>query len=540
MNLTPSVNTPNKKLKPSSLRSQKSRSNIKANIENKAKVQKAAHELIGRMKELGEKSLYFFGSKVIGNEYIVPHVHGEVAKWLLSEDRRRVRKFGGVEIKGKLLLVMLPRDSLKTTFLTSIYPLWRIVKDPNKRILIDSEARDLSCQILKGIKGIIDGCEMLRVVWGDLNGGGSGKTWNQEAISVSTRTDYKAKEDTIETSGIDVAITGRHYDIIFMDDLHSERNTNSKDRIEKVKEHIQYMMPLLEADGELIMVGTRWLDADAYEWVMSLKDDNGEPLFDTFIHPAYNEDGTAYYPERLSLGTLALKKATMNEALFSAQYLLDPIPESSAPLKKSNLQFIDALKMPLFLNKFMMCDTIGDKKSAKGDYFAVTTWGIEPILNVMGLCRLFLIDGLCGWFDTEQQIDAIVSLYQRTKPLEFGIEKSGMNTLHLHLENNLKSKGMSFLTTELKPAGRQKSQRILQLLPYSQNKMLYISNGCNEKFKEEFLYEWQRYPKSKRDDCLDSSAYIFDFMAKYPITVAGDMRRPVEEAEYEPQVQGVW
>lgn len=477
----------------------------------------AVGRAVEKIKKWGEMSLLFFGSRVVGNEYIVKHVHGELAKWLLSRERRRVRKFGGVEISGQLKLVMLPRDSLKSTFISSIYPIWRIVKNPDIRILIDSEARDLSCLILKGIKGIIDGCEVLRGVWGDLNGGGHGKTWNQEAICVSTRKDYKAKEDTIETSGIDVAITGRHYNLIIMDDLHSERNITTKEQIEKVKNHVQYMMPLLEADGEMIIVGTRWLDDDAYDWVMSLKDDEGNPLFDTFIHPAYNEDGSAYYPERLSLGTLALKKATMKESLFSCQYLLDPIPEAIAPLKKSQLRFVDVKDIPAGLNKFMMCDTIGDKKSQTGDYFAVTTWGISPVLNELGLCELYLIDGWCGHLDTNQQIEAIVNLYMKTRPIEFGIEKSGMNTLNLHLENNLKAKNLSLFTSELKPLARNKQSRIMQFIPYAQNSMVFINKECNEKFKEEFIYEWSRFPKGKRDDLIDASAYLFDFMTKYPI-----------------------
>lgn len=482
-------------------------------------------EHIGIFKTAAEKSHFFFVREVIGNKYIVPHVHGEISNWLNSPERLRVRKFGGVEIRAKLCLIMIPRDSLKTTFISSGYTTWKMIKDPNIRVLIDSEARDLSKAILKNIKDVIDNCDLLKAFWGNLNGSPKGNTWNTDSIRISTRTDFKAKEDTVETSGVDVAVTGRHYKIILMDDLHSERNSKSKDQIEKVRDHIQLMMPLLEPDGELIVVGTRWGDDDSYDWIMSLKDDEGNPLFDSFVHSCYNDDGSAYYPERNSLSTLALKKATMRESLFSCQYLLDPIPEAVAPLKKSQLQFIETDKIPLNLNKFMMCDTIGDKKSQEGDYFAVTTWGIEPELNELGLCRLYLLDGFCGWFDTEQQIQSIVNLYLKTRPVEFGIEKSGMNTLTLHLANNLSVKGLHMITSELKPMGREKAQRILQFVPYSQNSMIFINKSCNAEFKEEFLYEWSRFPKGKRDDCIDASAYLFDFLAKYPVDLYGSKKR---------------
>ena len=479
------------------------------------------NDLTQLYKGSSEQSLYLFMRNVVNNEFIVPHVHGEIAKWLCSPERRSVKRFAGVDIRGKLCLIMIPRDSLKTTFISAGYALWKIVKDPDIRILIDSESRDLSKKILGNVKDIIDNCDMLKAVWGEFNGSKLGNTWNQDAIRVSGRKDYKAKEETIETSGVDVAITGRHYDMIIMDDLHSERNISSKEQIEKVKDHIQLMMPLLESDGEMIVVGTRWSDDDAYDWITSLKDDDGNPLFDTFIHSAYNDDGSAYYPERNSLSTLALKKATMREALFSCQYLLDPIPEAIAPLKKSHLKYVAPDEIPTNINRFMMCDTIGDKKEQKGDYFSVVTWGIKPELNELGLCDLYLLDGFCGWLDTEQQINAIVALYMRTRPIDFGIEKAGMGTLSLHLENNLKAKGIGFTTSELKPGGGEKTSRIMQFIPYAQNGMVHINKECNKEFVEEFLYEWSRFPKGRRDDCIDASAYIFDFLSKYPIGLYG-------------------
>lgn len=505
-------------------------------MSDRATLQEKILPQVEEFKKAAEGSLFYFVRSVIGNKYIVPHVHKELGDWLCSSERRRKRKVGGIELDGKLCLIMLPRDSLKTTFVSSGYPLWRLINNPDSRILIDSESRDLSKVILKNIKGIIDSCETLRGIWGDLNGAVQGNTWNLDAIRIAARKDFRAKEDSVETSGIDVAVTGRHYGTIIMDDLHSERNITSKETIEKVKDHIQYMMPLMEADGELIIIGTRWADDDAYEWVMSLKDDEGTPLFDTFIRSCYKEDGTAYYPERNSLPTLALKKATLSDSKFSSQYLLDPIPEAIAPLKKAYLQMIDTAEIPRGLNKFMMCDTIGDKKNDKGDYFAVTTWGIETKLNELGLCKLYLLDGYCGWFDIDKQIQSITGLYMKTRPLEFGIERSGMNTLTLHLSNNLSAKGLHMLTTEVKPSGRGKEQRIMQFLPYAQNNMIFVNKECNEKFLEEFIYEWSRFPKAKRDDCIDASAYIFDFLAKYPIGLYGGNNNYLEMANrhYEP------
>lgn len=477
-------------------------------------------EIVARYKTMMEGSVYKFGRNVIGNGYLVDGVHGELGKWLCSEERNKEREIGGIKFRGKLCLILISRDCLKSTFISQIYSLWRLAKNRNERILICSETRDLSKLILKNIKDMVGNCEMLRSVWGDMDGSKMGLTWTMEQIRVAGRTDFNAKEDSIETAGIDVTVVGRHYPIIILDDLHSRQNSETKEQIQKVKDHIQLLMPILESGGEMLIIGTPWREDDAYNWIQELKDDNGEQLFDCYIHGCYNEDGSAYYPERNSLESLAMKKAIMAPDLFAAQYEVNPVPESIAPLKVSYLQHIEPDKIPADLMKFTMCDTTGDKKAEVGDYFAVCTWGIEPFLNELGLCKIYLIDGFCGHFGTEEQIDSIVNLYMKTRPLELGIERSGMNTFAVHLANRMKTKNIMLVTEELKPGGREKNSRIMQFIPYAQNAMIYISKACNKFFLDEFLYEWSRFTparKAKRDDCLDASAYLFDFMKKYPI-----------------------
>ncbi len=473
---------------------------------------------IQKVKALASKDLYLFGRHVIGNDYLTPEVHGELGKWITSPDRKRKRILGGVEYRGELMAVFIPRDCLKTTFITSIYPTWRLCKNPDLTALIDSEARDLSMQVLNAIKGYMEECKPLRALWGVFKA--DGRTWSQQAVRIGQRTDFQAKEDNIETAGIDVAKTGRHFDIIIFDDLHSERNSKTKEQIETVIEHIQLSIPLLDKDGTLIMVGTFWADDDAYQWIRELKDDNGDPLFDIFIKSAYKEDGSPYYPVRLPLETLAMRKATMSEDLFSAQYLLDPVPKTNIVLKKENIQWINATDIPKDINRFQMVDPTGDKQIRQGDYFSTVTWGFEDKLDEMGMCKLYLIDGLCGHFSVAEQIDAMVKLFLKTRPLELGIEKAAMSTLHIHLKNHLESKNILLTTRELKPAKRDKIHvRINQFVPYFNGCYVYVNKDANKDFLDEFLYEISRYAttkKGKRDDVLDSSAYIFDFMSLYP------------------------
>src|SRR3990172_3690618 len=51
------------------------------------------------LKLAAEGSCFVFGRHIIGNEFIVPHVHGEIDKWLNGVERERSRWVNGVEIK---------------------------------------------------------------------------------------------------------------------------------------------------------------------------------------------------------------------------------------------------------------------------------------------------------------------------------------------------------------------------------------------------------------------------------------------------------
>jgi hypothetical protein len=64
-----------------------------------------------------------------------------------------------------------------------------------------------------------------------------------------------------------VTKNGMHYDLIIMDDLHSELNTANKEQIEKVVQHYKLAFSLLDPGQPLIVIGTRWDYNDVYQYI---------------------------------------------------------------------------------------------------------------------------------------------------------------------------------------------------------------------------------------------------------------------------------
>ncbi|MFZ2937606.1 MAG: hypothetical protein WA066_02755 [Candidatus Omnitrophota bacterium] len=494
-------------------------------------------EKIELIRRTGLTNLFYFGRKIIGNEYLTESVHGRLATWLTSPDRKRFK------------LILLPRDCLKTTFISQTYSLWNLCKDSNTRILLSSEARDLSKLSLKAIKDTIKSNEMFRIFNGELAGDIINRKWNEEEIDVATRTSFSAKETNLSTAGIDVAITGMHFRIIICDDLHSEKNSKTKDQIEKVKEHIKLLMPMLEKDGDFIVIGTRWDDKDTYGWLMELRDDEGiygqksDKIFDVYQKSCENDDGSLFYPERLDARTLQIKKAIMGKWLFACQFMNNPIPMEGAIFQNRDIQVITSDKVPVGLFKVILIDPAGmdrveDVTRDNPDYTAVVCIGIDSKKDVLGLHNLYLLDIQAGIFSEDRAIDVVVSMYNRHRPNILAVEKAGLSSFGKTLLQRISLLHSYIKVHDLKPKGRSKISRIMGLQPYSSNRKIYV---IGENDNEEFFEEHMRFPKSRRDDVVDACAYVLDIIAEYGFSIdAGfdalmtDNSKDVERNIYDP------
>lgn len=493
-------------------------------------------EKIEIIRRLGLTDLFYFGRTIVGSEYLTERVHGELSRWIEAPERRRFK------------LILLPRDSLKTTLISQIRILWKLCKNPDTRILLSSETRDLSKLSLKVIKDIITHKETFRIFYGELSGEEVGRKWNEEEIDVATRADFSAKETSISTAGIDVAITGMHFPLIVCDDLHSKKNSTTRDQIEKVKEHIKLLMPLLEKDGEFVVVGTRWDDKDAYGWLMELTDEEGiygrkgEKIFDVYIKGCRNPDGSLFYPERLDEKTLAIKKAIMGRWLFAAQYDNSPIPLEGAVFQDKDIQVIGSDKVPQGLFKVILVDPasmdrIEDITRDNLDYTAIVCIGIASSKDILGLHDLYLLDIQAGIFSEDKAIDTVVSMYNRHRPNLLAVEKAALSSFGKTLMQRISAFHSYIKVHDLKPKGRSKVSRIMGLQPYSSNRKVFL---IEENDNEEFLEEHMRFPKARRDDCLDAFAYVLDIIAEYDYAISAGFDaidtagRKDEEVIYDP------
>jgi len=469
-----------------------------------------------KTKELARvalEDLFFFNQYVLRNGKVMNEsLHREMCDFVSS-----FRKFEGTKNKK---LILEPRGSLKSTCVTIGYPLQIILKEPNVRILIDSEKLNNSKAFLSAIKGHIEGNDRYRnlsiYLYGKTPKVSDEEKWTSTEIVSALRTDRSIKEPTISCGGVDVVKVGMHYDWIFVDDPVSDNNITTREQIEKVINHYRLLLSILEPTGKLIIIGTRWDFGDLYGYLM----ENAHKQFEFLIRRAIDSNGNLLYPERLTREFLEEQRIAQGSWLFSCQYLNEPVPRDDAPfswnnyhewtgdyldgkvvfneLRKFKTEFdyeVIERSQTSLVNLFLTIDP-AISEAATADYTAMVVCGVDD------KNRIFVIDYSNKRIQGKAFWDELFRLYQKYGPRRVGIEDTAFQKyLSINMKEEMRRRGVFFTFDELK-ADSNKEGRIMTLQPRYEAGVLFIKKGM-----EDLRYQLTNFPRTTHDDIIDALAY---------------------------------
>lgn len=261
-----------------------------------------------------------------------------------------------------LLLINTPPHHAKSEMFCQNYVTWRIVQDPNVRVLLVSASADRAKKNLDGIKNRLDKdmlvYKRLKDDFAPAEGyNGNGAKWTSDMILVNPdiRPRNVSGHPTVQALGIRKKIYGARADLIILDDCADLDNAHE---FPKQIEWIQSIIGsrLEPGTGKLIIVGTRLAAQDLYseirkpEWyvtgespytylsqpaVLEMTDDpktwktlwpktNVEPMGLTKVEP----DETGLYP-MWDGPALAEKRNQMSAETWSRVYMQAQISQST-------------------------------------------------------------------------------------------------------------------------------------------------------------------------------------------------------------------
>lgn len=211
--------------------------------------EKAVALLQERIRAKYRNSLYKTCQTLLGYSDINRETHGRMVAALESSSKRK--------------LIVMPRGTFKSSIGVVGYSIWRLLRNPNERILIDSEVYSNSKNFLREIKAHLE-TPLITAIFGKFR---TESNWNEGEMTIAQRT-HPYKEASITCGGIETVKVGQHYTLIIADDLNSGNNSASPEGRKKVLDHYRMNTAILEPEGTYVVIGTRYASDDVIGFIL--------------------------------------------------------------------------------------------------------------------------------------------------------------------------------------------------------------------------------------------------------------------------------
>lgn len=403
----------------------------------------------------------------------------------------------------KRSLILAPRDHGKSWILTIAYCIWRIVKDPNIRILIVSNSAGMAQGFLSAIRSHLERNKMLIGIFGKFKG----PAWTNDAITVCQRTKTGLPQPTVTTVGVYGSLISGHYDLVIGDDIVDFENSRTKTQRDKLWNWFwTVVFPTLETnekdpsrDGELTLRGTRYHADDMYGRMIGEVEQYKPGSFkDSYIRDeALRGNNTALWPERKSRARLIEIKQDVGSVIFALQYQNDASLTIGRIFGPSYFQKTwKTLPEPEDLLVLAGYDLAVSEKE-ESDFFAEAVVGIHRKTK-----DIYLLDVWRQHLTAPKQFDAIRNSYEKWRWSRGGVEDVAyQKALVQWLKQNT--------AVPVKGIHRHKDKvtRALAIVSHFENGKFYMP--ADRRFAD-FVDEMCLFPDGDHDDLFDALEICFD------------------------------
>ena len=213
------------------------------------------------------EDFFFFAREILGHKSSaveaidedgnpIPELKGD--EYGISPHTPHARMLQLLAGPGRRVMLQAPRGSYKSSMAVA-WILWEVIRNPNLRVLYSMATFDQARKKLRAIRNQITRNENIQAIWGNIKG----EPWADEVFSISGRTKHGLADPTFTAGAVDGNLTGAHFDIIILDDIVTHQNVSAVG-LRATKSYFQMVEPLLDPGGKLVVIGTRYSDADLY------------------------------------------------------------------------------------------------------------------------------------------------------------------------------------------------------------------------------------------------------------------------------------
>jgi predicted phage terminase large subunit-like protein len=413
------------------------------------------------------------------------------AKRILGYDQINKLHLGWFKalLESQFLLLLAPRGHLKSTVVTTAYALWRLAQNHDERILIVSETLGNARTLFDGVKAHVLTNERFRERYGAWDMTAS--KWTEDSVTVP-RTKFH-KEPSLSVGGVLGNLVSLHNSLIILDDPVSDKNSYTPHQRAKLLNWFKsVILPALEPDGQLAIVGTRWHAQDMYGHIL---EDAGFKNWNKIVQAAEWKDSAGkrqiLFPERFSLEKLDELKGTMGTASYYCQMLNDVSGQEGSDFRLEWLRSCRYTERPKDMALYVGVDlAVGRKEN--NSRFAYVVVGIPA-----GDKDTYIVDAHRDRLIFPEQVKAIKRLCHVYKPCCVSIENNSYQESMLQLLRT--DPETSRLPIIGVPTTGDKQRRIKSMAPLFENGTLRLPVDLPD-LEEELLH----FPLGF-DDLLDAT-----------------------------------
>lgn len=430
----------------------------------------------------------------------------------------------------------VPRGHAKSTYLSNMYPIYNIVYNLRKFIVVLSETHDGSKQFTDFVNNQLKDNAKLRRDFGELmdeNGRGNKK---DNAEKFVTKNNVMVASGSTQKQLRGMRFLNSRPDLIILDDLESEKNTNTPELRQKnltwytktvnplgdpQKTAFIYMGTLVHPSGLLPYVMNRAdFKSKRYSAIVSAPErvdmwEEYERIYRDNTNPNRKDEAEAYYFEnkeemdkgievlwndRMPYHKLIQEKVNVGTRAFNSEYLNLPYSDEDAIFKQEYFTYYDDKDLYDDNGRLIPMDLYGFWDIAitgKGDYNAIVTMGRDRRTGVF-----YVLDAWAGKVNAHEALRIAEQKILEYEHHTFGVETvQAQWSLFQQLRVNLSKR--SYFKTRLKQYNprTKKEIRIEALEP------MVEAGAIRFKKQHRLLIEMlELFPQHEHDDLPDAIA----------------------------------
>lgn len=399
------------------------------------------------------------------------------------------------------------RGHYKSTIKTFCLPMWKIIRNPEARILFFSHTKAMAGVFQLRCKTEMEENRLLKTTWPHIFWANTDKspTWNNRSgLQVQRMGNYI--EPTISSWGLVERLpTGFHGTDLIYDDVVTGDTVSTNEQIEKAWDGYRNSLNLVADEYTLTVQGTYYHYDDPYVRMIR------EKMLHVREYPGTKDGTETGKPVYWTSSMIAKKRREMGEYIFSCQVLLRPIPKEQQKFKDEWLTNCYFKKLPKIFKCYMIVDPSSGRRKDKSDPDST----VMIIIGVDISNHRWLMYGIRDKLTMRQKWFKLRDITLRFRPYMIGYEKYGMQADRIYIEEMAEREGV--LLPDIVDLGGviPKRDRILNnLVPLFESSEFHIPeslmyekiSGERVDFIDEFRSEYLHWPQTAHDDILDAMA----------------------------------